>query len=146
MFSFIFSACNENHTFYSEKQFENKKWALTDLFSCEFEIKALDQPYDISFNIAHNDNFPFENIYLKITDDFNGKEKSDTISINLSDKFGIWKGDKNGNNYSYSTLLRKSFKFKKEKNFNFKVEQFTRMDSLSGIEGIAFIINEAIVK
>lgn len=145
-FGLLFLSCGEKHLFYSENQFENLKWAHAEKFISSVIIESTEKQYDISFQIKHNDNYPFENIYLRITDDFTGKEIIDTVNINLSDNYGIWKGDKNGNVFKQKTILRKSHKFPQKGNFNIKIEQLTRVDSLLGVQSVGFLVDEVKVK
>lgn len=143
---FIFSSCEEKHFYQSKKEFDNYKWANSDKFISNVEINSIDKPFDIWFEINHNDNYPFENIYLRITDDFIGKIVTDTVNINLSNSYGIWTGKKSGKTIELKTILRKSYKFPKPGKYNIEIEQFTRVDSLSGVSSVGFFINENKVK
>lgn len=141
---FIFS-CGNNYYYESEKEFSEKEiWTFTDAFEAEFTIKA-SAPFDVYFELDHGDDYIFENIYLRITDDFKGKSETEIVNLNISDKNGLWKGKKSGNHYSYKTLLRKAFTFQKPGKHLIKIEQFTRTDSLEGISKVRFYL-EVIIK
>ena len=142
----IFSSCGEKHVHYSEKIFENFKWAHSEKFISSVNIESTEKQYDIAFQIKHNQSYPFENIYLRISDDFNGTEFTDTVNINLSNNYGNWKGDKSGNTFELNTILRKSHKFPKKGNYNIIIEQFTRADSLSGVSSVRFLVDEVKVR
>jgi gliding motility-associated lipoprotein GldH len=77
-------------------------------------------------------------LYLRITDDFIGKAKTDTVNINLADEYGVWSGKGFSKSRELHSILRKSFKFKSQKKYNFSIEQFSRQDSLNGIRSIEF--------
>ncbi len=140
---FFLISC-ENHTILSsEKDIENQVWTYRDTFSTDFSIKNNNIPYDIMLNIVYNDEYPFQNIYLRITDNFTGKKNIDTVNINLYNKYGMVKGEKRGKDYDLSTILRKSFKFPATKKYSIKIEQYTRNDSLQGVSAVNLYINKA---
>jgi len=140
IFLFVLSACNNDEIYKNTKKFPNEIWTYNDVFSSDFSIKQDTAHYDIFLGINHTENYPFQNIYLKITDDFTGSLNTDTININFYDKSGIIIGKKQGKNHYLNTLLRKSFKFPKSGNYSIKIEQLTRKDSLEGISDIKFKI------
>ena len=121
---------------------DNNIWAYADFFNASFDVER-NVPYDIYFGLEHTDDYPYENIYLRITDDLKERKDTDIVSINLSNPYGIWYGKKNGDIYSFNTLLRKSFKFDKSGKHSIKIEQFTRKDSLEGVKAIKFYIDSA---
>ena len=141
-FLLLLYSCNNNTVFESIKEFPDRIWTYDDTFTSEFSIKNDTVHYDIYFGISHNENYPFQNIYLKITDNFTGSLNADTINIDLYDKSGMIKGKKYGSNYHLNTLLRKSFLFPKSGNYNIKIEQFTRKDSLEGVTEVDFLISK----
>ena len=140
---FLLLACNNNTVFKAQKELEKGVWTYRNVFKSEIPVRDTSKLYNIYFNIEHTGDYPFQNIYLRISDDFQGKTITDTINFNLYDKYGIAKGKKHGDKYNASILLRKSFKFKKPGNYKIEIEQFTRTDSLAGISGLGFSVNNA---
>ena len=136
----VFNSCSNNEIFTAEMKFAEDKWIYSEPFKGSFEIKDTAQTYDIMLNISHKDNYSFQNIYLRITDDFTGVTKTDTVNINLADEYGVWKGKGISDNRSLDTTLRKKFRFKEKRNYSFNIEQFSRQDSLPGILNIEFLI------
>ncbi len=136
-------SCGNNHVVFVEKDLpDNNIWLYADFFNASFDVER-NVPYDIYFGLEHTGDYPYENIYLRITDDFKEKKDTDIVSINLSNPYGIWYGKKSGDIYSFNTLLRKSFKFDKPGKHSIKIEQFTRKDSLEGVKAIKFYIDSA---
>ncbi len=138
---FVFS-CGDNHYFYKEKEMdEDNIWTYDNYFQADFDVQD-SMPYDIYLELKHTDDYPFENIYLRIIDNFKAVKDTDVVNMNLSDTYGIWYGNKNGNTYTYPSLLRKSFKFSNKGLHSIKIEQFTRRDSLEGVATVRFYINK----
>jgi len=141
--SMVFTSCSENHTYSFENKISNNTWKFLDpvAFSPEIDDNGA---YDIALQIDYGEFYAFENIYLRITDNFTGKLHSDTIGFNLSNKYGFWNGKKSGDFYSSNLLLRKSFIFPSNGKYNFKVEQFTREDSLKEINSVKLFVDKVV--
>ena len=139
---FIAFSCGNKHTFVVEKEMpENDIWTFENPLDTGFEA-AKDIPFDIYFELVHTDDYPFENIYLRIVDDFEDKIDTDIVNLNLANPYGIWYGEKSGGEYTFSALLRKKFKFENSDKHTIKIEQFTRKDSLEGVKSVRFYLDK----
>jgi gliding motility-associated lipoprotein GldH len=136
----VINSCSNEKIFTAEMKFDDGKWAYSEPLKGTFEIKDTLQSYDIELNINHKDDYPFQNIYLRITDDFTGTTVTDTVNINLADEYGVWSGKGISKNRELNSILRKSFKFKSQEKYNFSIDQFSRPDSLNGIRSIEFTV------
>lgn len=141
LITWLISACNKPLVNESRK-LDNNYWLFSEPFTSTFEILDTSLLYDIYFKIKHSNNYPKENLYLRITDDFSGKMKIDTVNIELSDEYGIWKGNGSYQDYEYDALLHKNYKFNKAQNYNIKFEQFTRSDTLKGVNEVGLVISK----
>jgi len=139
----ILTACNNDVVLQKIKNFDNNEWAFTSPFKTNFALKDKARKYDIYFLISHSQDYPFQNIYLRITDDFSGKTHTDTVSIQLMNKNGYWKGEKKHGFFRYEVPLHKNFSFAENKDsFHIKIEQFTRQDTLKGVKNTGIVIKE----
>lgn len=136
----VFNSCSNKEIFTAEMKIDDGKWAYSEPFKGTFEIKDTSQSYDIQLNISHKDDYQFQNIYFRITDDFTGTTETDTVNINLADEYGVWSGKGISKSRELHSILRKSFKFKSQKKYNFSIEQFSRQDSLNGMRSIELIV------
>ena len=138
---FFLSSCAEKDVFRHSKDIDNSIWKYDDPMSASFEI--IDTfVYDIYFLVNPGNYYPFENIYLRITDDFTGEAITDTVNIDLSDNYGVWKG-KGSSIRKFSALLRREFRFPDTGIYNIKIEQFTRTDSLKEIEQVGILLKRS---
>ncbi len=136
------SSCDNSIVYENEKTFEEDKWCFSDAFSSDFDLSDNSVPFDVDIRVVHTDNYPYENIYLRLTHDFGAAKKVDTLTFNLSDRYGHWKGDKNwGGNYEYAFNYLKNYKIEK-KSGNITIEQFSRDDTLSGVNKIGIDIKK----
>ena len=141
--SLVFCSCNNDIVVKKTKRFDTKQWVFSSPLKADFAIEDKSQKYDIVYFISHSDEYPFQNIYLRITDDFSGKINIDTLNIDLMSKNGFWKGEKNGDSYEYKIKLYDNFSFPENKNnFNIKIEEFTRQDTLKGILKTGIIVKK----
>ena len=139
----ILNACNNNEVYSGEKKINGKFWLYSDPLTGTFQIRDTSTSYDILFELNHQNDYSFQNLYLRITDDFTGKQLSDTVNINLSDEYGVWIGKGISENKKVSIPLRKDLKFKKQASYNYKIEQFSRSDTLRGMSKIALVVRKA---
>ena len=142
LLALLFNGCdktivNEYH------KMENNYWLYSEPFSATFEIQDTSIRYNIYFTIKHSNDYPKENIYIRITDDFSGSTNIDTVNIDLSDEYGIWKGNGSYQDYEYEALLHKNYKFNNPQKYNIKFEQFTRSDTLGGVNEVGFELRKA---
>lgn len=138
----ILFSCNNKEVYITELNCGNEQWDMKNPLKAQFMIDDTTKLYDIGISLTHTDKYPFQNIYLRIVDDFTGKSIVDTININLSNEYGKWIG-KGTNEKKIQTLLRKSFKFNKNGKYNIKIEQFTRNSILKDIRKIEFSVLES---
>lgn len=138
----ILFSCNNKEVYSTELNCGNEQWDMKNPLKAQFMIDDTTKLYDIGISLTHTDEYPFQNIYLRIVDDFTGKSIVDTININLSNEYGKWIG-KGTNEKKIQTLLRKSFKFNKNGKYNIKIEQFTRNSILKDIRKIEFSVLES---
>lgn len=138
--SLLMLSCKNEQVFSIEKKPEGGHWLHSDILTGTFEITDSSGPYDILFEIEHKENYAYQNIYLKISDDYSGKMSSDTVNIDLMDQYGVWFGSGFSGSKIYRIPLRKNLRFYKNKSYNFNIQQFTRNDTLQGIERIKLYV------
>ncbi len=138
----LLSSCNGSTLYEKHMELEKNKWAFSEPFKSEFDLQLADT-VDININITHTDDYPYENIYLRLTQNLGKYEKVDTITFNLSDKYGHWKGNKTwGDGYNYSFSYLKNCHISRKHN-SLKIEQFTRNDTLKGLNKIGITIEKS---
>ena len=95
-----------------------------------------DIPLNLNITVGHNDDYPFENLYIKYAITSNGDTLSqDVHSVQLQNDLGAWKGEAKGGKFSYSETLVQGL-IPKDSQVNVSVSQYSRMDELPGIEFI----------
>lgn len=134
---FALAACTSDHVYRSSMDTPEAHWCYGDSLVFDFEIKDTAMRYDLFLDIDYQANvFPFQNLYLRLNTCFpNGKRLSKPLSFDLFAPTG----EPNGNGKCQFILQEKAF-FDQKGKHRLVVEQFTRRDSLPGVEAIALEI------
>lgn len=131
----VFASCGP--TTIHEESLDIKGLWTDDMLTTTINISDTLKRYDLVATIAHQENFRFENLYLKVTTVFpDGEEKSSPLSLELANSMGLWNGKCKRGVCSLSFNLQERFKFKSPGPYTFKVEQYSRLDSLQGIDNL----------
>ncbi len=117
--------------------FNDGVWRYDDARSFHFEIRDTSKVYDMILSVDHTDQFPYQNLYLNTSTRF----PSDTtieqsLSLELANEAGFWFGECTGPKCELSIPIQSNVHFSEEGSYTLELEQYTRTDSLSGINGI----------
>ncbi len=137
----VMYSCDSSVIYENEKTFKDGKWRFSDVFSSDFNLSGDSLVADVNIIVVHTDNYPYENIYLRLTRDFGTDKKIDTLTFNLSDRYGHWKGVKTwGGDYKYTFNYLKNCKISEKGKII--IEQFSRDETLSGVNKIEVSIKK----
>lgn len=136
-----FTSC-KNEVFYEKiDTINDEKWNMDQKFVYEFEITDSTQFYDIYFNVRNAIDYPYQNLYVFLTNQFpSGLKMVDTLGCTLCDPFGKWYGKGSGRIKDNKFLLRKQVRFHQKGKYIFTVQHGMRDENLQGIAnfGITF--------
>jgi len=114
-------------------------WTYADTATFEIPIADTTARYNLYLDIDHTTDYPFENMYVKIHTNFpSGKRLSEQVDIDMANKAGVWHGDCRGENCQLRVNLQRNAYFNEAGTYQLTFEQFMRVDSLKGIEKLAF--------
>ena len=115
-----------------------------DTIHFEFEIVDTLIPYDIVLSIEHDNSYDFQNAYFKLFTTFpNGQMVEDITSFDLKKPNGMTNGACSGQLCKVPFLIQDNTFFKSLGTYGLKITQYSRVDSLAGIESIGLKIIEA---
>lgn len=143
---FICLSCNQRETYYHFTELTDKGWSKFDTIS--FEIDSLsvqpNTPYDITIELVNNSDYPFQNIWLYVEDDFKyptfvRQEKE----YEVANKLGKWHGSGFGSLFQLSLSYKKDVFFPVKRNYRLKVVQGMRNEPLFGIEKVGLKIEKS---
>jgi len=96
-----------------------------------------DGKFNLQMKVGHDDDYRYENVYLKYTlISDRDTLAQDVKSFALMDNGGLWKGDKTSAGFQVEETLQ-SLNLSSKKDYELKVEQYSRDNPLDGVNMIA---------
>lgn len=134
----VFISCTTN----SANEFKSEPlapWIYEHPINTQLNVgsELIDTPLDLEIGIAHNDQYLFENLYVKYSIISAGDTLShDVKSMQLQNDLGVWKGKSKEGKYYLKETLQDSVVLKSATAM-VTVTQYSRSDTLPGIEHIS---------
>jgi gliding motility-associated lipoprotein GldH len=145
--SLCIASCDSNRVYEDYKEFKTKSWLVNDPASFEFEISDTTKKYNLYYNIRNSLEYPFARIFVNYSlVDSTGTEISKQLLSNylFDQKTGQPLGRSGlGDVYDNQFLILENLYFKKSGNYRFQLEQFNRLDTLTGIIAVGFRLETA---
>ncbi len=137
MFSY---SCQKNYAFSQSQLIPEGVWTYQNILKYEFDIPDTESLYDLYLEIDYLTSFPYQNVYVNIFTGQNPMEMKETqLSLDLSNKLGIWKGDCTEERCTYLMPLQKSIFFQKTGKQLLWIEQYSRDEQLRGIQSVKVV-------
>ena len=128
---------------HSDKLELGEQWSYSDVLISKIEAPDTTKRYDLALKVTHNLEYDYQNLYLQVETTFpNGKKISNPLSLDLSDKKGIWLGKCGSKDCDITFSFQDNFRFKSLGSHEFSIGQYSREDQLSGVSEIELILFE----
>ena len=138
----LLHSCSSDYYSY-ENEVRNEVWSYDDIYTFPFEIEDTLTAFDLSIDVEHSTSFTNSNLYVKISTIFPNREKrTDVVSFNLANNFGIWEGDCNSKYCTAEILLQKSIVFDQPGKYQLDIEQYSREEKITGIKSMKLKLNK----
>lgn len=142
--SIVLYACHMNSIYDERISIENNSWFKDDLARFEVAIDDTMQAYDFYVNIRNTTDYRYSNLYIFLNTRFpNNNMSRDTIEFVLADIEGRWLGKGWGAVKESSILLSRNMRFPLKGNYEFKIQQAMRVDTLNGISNVGIRVTPA---
>jgi gliding motility-associated lipoprotein GldH len=139
----LLQACDSSLLFDENKDIPNATWSYDAPLAFDFEVRDTTKAYQVLLEVTHAGDFGYQNCYVQITTKFpNGEEKKQPVSLELAAQSGIWNGECSGNTCTIEIPLQAKAKFRQPGKHSITIEQFMRVNPLSGIEAIGLKIKQ----
>jgi gliding motility-associated lipoprotein GldH len=139
-------ACDSQRVYEENKDFEQKVWLSDSIPVFTFEIKQPELKYNIYYNIRNTVAYPYQNLYLTYyLEDTLGRQVSSALhNMTLFDpKTGKPRGNGLGDIFDHQILALPEYQFDSAGVYNFRIEQYMRMDTLPEILSVGVRIEKA---
>ena len=139
---FVLSACGNRNIFFEYQPIPPEGWCMYSVRSFDIDIKNIEKTYNVYINVRHRPNYPFQNLWLFITETApNGIVSRDTIEIFLADHRGRWLGSGSGSVREMRVRIKQDFYFPEAGTYRFDIQQGMRSEVLQGITEIGMQVN-----
>ena len=143
LLALIVSSCGRSILFEKVDHISDEKWESDQILKYQFKIVDTAQFYDIFINIRNTTDYPYQNLYLFLTNQFpSGVAVTDTIEALLCDPFGNWYGKGSGRIKDHRLLMRQKVRFQQKGVYNFSFQHAMRDEDLIGITEFGITIRE----
>lgn len=137
---FLF-ACGNDFLYKETKEINKAVWTYQQPLPYEFVIEDTTLSYNLYLDLVHHTNYPFQNLYTKIKTTYpSGRTAESQISLELANKLGEWQGNCSSERCKLRVVLQEQTYFKEIGTHQLVFEQYTRTDSLRGVESVAFLV------
>ncbi len=146
-FAILFSGCNKGEVYYRFKHIPQAKWSKDSVsnFTMDSIAVTTGKRYDISIELTNNNQFPYQNLWLFITQNLQDTNfTSDTLQIELADIYGKWHGSGSGGLYQLSIPYKTALPLYPDSTYSIQIRQGMRDEPIRGIEKVGVKVKEAV--
>lgn len=131
----LFLSCSNENTILNEYlDIPDSKFSFLDTINFQVEIDDTINNHDVFLQLRTSTDYKWSNMFVFSDIEFpNGKTRSDTFQIFITDKKGHWKGNKSGAMVNFNHYLYKNIKFPIKGKYQFKFNQAMRDTVLNDV-------------
>lgn len=131
--------CDRERIYEVNHDFPSAIWRADSVQQFRFDVADASRPYDLFANFTNEVDYPYYNLYFQylLADSLNREVKSGLLNAILFDaKSGEPKGSGLGDLYDHRSPILKDFTFPSTGRYVLSLQQYMRIDSLSGIRAV----------
>ncbi len=137
----VLSSCGPDYIFNETYTIRDQSWTYDDTVNFTLDVQDTTAIYNLSLEVRHSVDYPYQNLYTKFHTIFpGGQKREEVVSLELADKGAIWLGDCNQTTCLLSIPVQQGAYFNQAGQHQFLIEQFMRQDSLEGIISFGFTV------
>ena len=133
---FMFFSCSDSVVYEEYQKINNLGWCTDTPLQYKFKIKDTLSTYKIKLHIRHQTEYEYQNLIF-----FMHTNKTDTLDVDLCDKYGSWLGSGFGDMRELSIVLNNEKKFDRKKEYTILLEQAMRFGEKEKIKHLKHIKN-----
>lgn len=129
--------CGPTPYFSESYELDPLGWTSEEKILFQPEIVDTSASYELQLIVDHEMTYSYENIYFRIKTLFPDRPaQEENLSVDLATKTGQWVGNCSGGHCKAKVYLLDNFKFPTKGTFGFELLQYTRDESLAGINSL----------
>jgi gliding motility-associated lipoprotein GldH len=140
----LFLSCSNENTILNEYlDIPDSKFSFLDTINFQVEIDDTINNHDVFLQLRTSTDYKWSNMFVFSDIEFpNGKTRSDTFQIFITNKKGHWKGNKSGAMVNFNHYLYKNIKFPIKGKYQFKFNQAMRDTVLNDVISLGLKITK----
>ena len=140
---FALSSCGPNYIFEETFPLQGDTWTYADSLTFEVDVKDTLKIYNLYLDLEHSTDFGYQNLYTKINTAFpEGQRISETLSLELQHKSGMWLGDCSGDYCDLRIPIQEGAYFNASGLHTITIHQYMRADSLKGVKSLSLRVED----
>lgn len=140
----LLMGCVQMSVYEKNESIDPDGWEINDSIEFAVEIQDTLTPLNFIFNMRHNTDYQYSNIYFFINTTYPNKQYSrDTIQLLLAGKDGKWYGEGFGKLKEVEVVLKDGVIFPMKGTYLFSFTQAMRTEALTGVEDVGIRLEKA---
>lgn len=137
-----FSSCDKATVYSEHRSLPFSGWDADSALNFNFSVKDTLSSYSVIINVRHTDAYPYQNMWLLVTDNHIPQtyQQTDTIEFYLANQRGEWLGSGNGRLHEMPVLYLKDCHFADTTMQHISIRHGMREDVLKGVSDICLRI------
>jgi gliding motility-associated lipoprotein GldH len=141
------SSCGPKTIYQENKTIDENLWTKEKPLVFEFDVKDTLTKYDIVLGVKYKEDFKYINQYISVNTTFPNKKKiEDIVSLELTKTNGETNGKCSGSTCTVPILFQEKITFPLLGKYTIEIGQYSRMDTIQGIQSMEFKLVESAVK
>lgn len=137
------NGCEQTRVFDKNIPVAKSGWSYDEQKRFEVNINDTLTPYNLYINVRHTDEYPYNNIWLKMTTVFpDSSIKENNLNVELSSPTGEWTGICVDGICFNSVMMQSNFAFRQKGKYTFILEQDMRLNPLPEILDIGLKVEK----
>ena len=137
------NSCGPDYIFEKTYQLEADTWTYADSLVFEVDVEDTLKIYNLYLYLEHHTDYSFQNLYTKINTRFpSGQQISETLSLELQHKSGMWLGDCGRTYCELRIPIQEGAYFNSAGQHTIVVNQHMRTDSIKGVKSLSLRIED----
>ena len=143
----VFSACDSNRIYETNKDFADRSWKVTDTTQFEFDVKDLGVNYNLLYTVRNSLDYPYSRLFVTYQlQDSTGKQLEKKMVYGYLFDEKTWRPNGNsglGDLYDHRFPLISDYTFHQPGKYKLVLQQYMRTDTLEGILAVGVRVEKA---
>ena len=140
---FVLVSCDQNRVYEEYRTIDSAGWNKDSIAQFNVGISDTNASHNVYIDIRNKGNYPNSNIWLFLEiQEPGGTILTDTVEYVLAEKSGKWRGNGIGDLFDNQFIYRQNVRFERSGEYQFRVRQGMRAETLKGIHDVGLRIEE----